>query len=144
MSKYDADRLILIVTGSTIRAEDKDRPLACTLRREILERLPDDTDWQCVVISDLYYLNNTDLHACPTISIGGPGVNHLAQVFYADLPAALTIDGVLQIQMDVKMADHRASIWGMDHDTTVDAVDTFIHKGHLDRFLSGILPDELA
>lgn len=139
MAEYDLDRLVLVVTGSTLRAEDADRPLANRLAEEVRKRLPAESGWRCVVISDVYYINDEDLRDCPVISIGGPGVNHLAGVFLRELSAALAIDGVLLIQMDVALEDLRASIWGMDHEKTVEALNTFIGKGYLDRFVQGVL-----
>ncbi len=139
MEDYDLDNLILIVTGTSLRAEDKDRPLAYRLADEIRGRLPADSPWRCLVLSDLHYINNEELHQCPLICVGGPGVNHLAAVLFRELPPALAVDRVLLIQMDVEMKDHRTSLWGMDHETTVEALQTFIEKGYLDRFLAAIV-----
>lgn len=139
MAEYDLDRLVLIVTGTTLRAEDVDRPLANRLAEEVRKRLPSESGWRCLVISDVYYINDEDLRDCPVISVGGPGVNHLAGVFLRELSPALAIDGILLIQMDVALEDLRASIWGMDHEKTVEALNTFIGKGYLDRFIQGVL-----
>jgi hypothetical protein len=139
MADYDPDNLILIVTGSTLRAEDKDRPLANALAVEIRKRLPSDSAWQCLVIGDLHYINNEDLHECPLICLGGPGVNHLSAILFRELPPALAVDRVLLIQMDVEMKDLRTCLWGMDHDTTIEAIQTFIEKGYLDRFLAAVV-----
>ncbi len=138
MEEYDADNLVLIVTGSTLRAEDKDRPLAYALAEEIRKRLPPDSSWRCLVISDLHYINNEDLHECPLICLGGPGVNHLSAILLRELPPALAVDRVLLIQMDVQLKDLRTCLWGMNHDTTVEAIQTFIQKGYLDRFLAAV------
>lgn len=139
MADYDLDSLILIVTGSTLRAEDKDRPLAYALAGEVRKRLPEGSSWQCLVISDLHYINAEELHECPLICVGGPGVNHLAAVLFRELPPALAVDRVLLIQMDVECKDLRTSLWGMDHETTVEALQTFVQKGYLDRFLAAAL-----
>ena len=141
MEDYDLDNLILIVTGSTLRAEDKDRPLAATLAAEVRKRLPPDSLWRCLVISDLHYINSEELHECPLICLGGPGVNHLAAILFRELPPALAVDRVLLIQMDVEMKDLRTCLWGMDHDTTVEAIQTFIEKGYLDRFIEAVLAE---
>src|SRR5512146_2351094 len=118
MEEIDLDNLVLIVTGSTLRAEDKDRPLANGLADEVRKRLPPDSAWRCLVISDLHYINNEELHECPLICLGGPGVNHLAGILFRELPPALAVDRVLLIQMDVEMKDLRTCLWGMDHETT--------------------------
>lgn len=144
MTDYDLDYLILIVTGTTLRAEDKDRPLAYRVVDAIHERLPADSRWRPLVISDVYYVNQPALHDCPAISIGGPGVNRLTQILYGELSVVLAVDHVFSIQMDVGTDDHRAVVWGMNHDTTVEAIETFIEKGHLDRFLAGVRGLEAA
>jgi len=134
----DPTGLILLVTGSTLRAEIADRPLAYRLRKMIRRRLEDDDFWRPVVVSDIWYLNSESLQRQPTISVGGPGVNAVSQFFYSRLPSALAIDGTLLIQMDIEMKDHRCCIWGMDHARTVEALRLFVRKGYLDRFLEGI------
>ncbi len=135
----DADKnKLLIVAGATLRAEELDRPLAYRLRDEIESRLGDGSRWSCLVISDIWYLNSEPLHARPAISIGGPGVNAVAQYWFNRLPNALEVENVLLIQMDTRASDLRCSIWGMDHETTVEALETFVQKGYLDRFLEGL------
>jgi len=51
------------------------------------------------------------------------------------LPSALVIDDTLMIQMDVHLEDLRASVWGSDNQATIDALEIFIHRGYLQRFL---------
>ena len=139
MPAEDGSRdLLLLVTGSTLRAEVADRRLAYRLRRSIRKRLTDKSTCQPVVISDIWYLNSEQLQKCPTISVGGPGVNAASQYFYSRLPTALSIDQTLLIQMDVAMTDHRCCIWGMDHERTVEALRLFVKRGYLDQFLAGI------
>lgn len=137
MIKDILDRSILIVAGVSLRAEMMNRPMAYRIADEIKKRLGSHSDWRPVVISDVLYLNNTQLAKCPTISIGGPGVNALSAVLFSELPSALTIDNVLTIQMDVQWADLRCCIWGMNHDQTVEALELFFKRGHLDHFLAG-------
>ncbi len=138
METRELSNTLFIVTGACLTAERKDRPLAEKIKQvaatELQQRLVDKPD--IVVLSDIWYLNSTDLHQTPTISVGGPGVNHLSAYWQSRLPFALMVENVLQIQMDVQGADHRCCIWGMDHELTVEAVDTFLTKGHVDRFLS--------
>jgi hypothetical protein len=128
---------LFIVTGACLRAERRDRPLAARVRESasplLRARLDEEPD--IVILSDVWYLNSRELHQVPTVSIGGPGVNHLAAFWQRRLPPALIVENVFQIQMDVGHPDGRASIWGMDHATTVEAVDTFIARHHLERFL---------
>jgi hypothetical protein len=128
---------LFIVTGACLRAERLDRPLAARVRAaaelRLRSRLLEEPD--VVLLSDVWYLNSRELHQVPTISVGGPGVNHVAAVWQRRLPYALLVENVFQIQMDVAAKDTRCSIWGMDHETTTEAVETFLTRGHLDRFL---------
>ncbi len=135
------DRGLLIVTGSTLRAERADRPLAYQLRNHILERngwheMPEESR-NIVVINDLWYLNCEPLHTVPTISVGGPGVNAVSAYLLDRLPRLLQVDDSILIQMDPEFSDKRVSIWGQNHALTVDALNLFIEKGFLERFLSG-------
>ena len=67
---------LLIVTGSTLRAEQVDRPLAYRLKESIEGHLSKrESEHTVVVLSDLWYLNSEALQRLPVISVGGPGVN---------------------------------------------------------------------
>ena len=138
MSPDALDRTILVVVGASLRAEEMDRPLGYRLADEIKRRLGDGSDWSPLVISDVLYVNDKSLACCPVISLGGPGVNHLSSLLFRELPSVLSIDNVLILQMDVDLVDHRCCLWGMDHDQTVEALDLFIKRGHLDYFLNGV------
>ncbi len=137
------DHTLLVVAGSCIRGEKRDRPLAYKVRDQALRQKVGVASFDCIVLSDIWYLNSKHLHKRPVISIGGPGVNHLSGYLYDRLSTALMVENVLQIQMDVTLKDHRCAVWGMDHDMTVEAVETFLQKGHLDRFLS-VFPEAIA
>jgi len=138
MAKIDLENLILIVAGSSFRAEEMDRPMAYQLTDEIGKRLGPDSPWRALVVSDVLYINDKRMAKCPTISIGGPGVNCLSALMYCELDSVLTIDNVLLIQMDVELQDLRCCLWGMDHDQTVEALNLFLKRGHLDHFLFGV------
>jgi len=130
---------LLIVTGSNLRAERADRPLAYRLKSTIESVFDTQSGHHVVVvISDLWYLNAAALHSLPMISVGGPGVNAAAAYLCKRLPNALLIDGVLAIQMDVNLEDLRASVWGSSHEYTAGAIDIFIGKGYLNRFLEAM------
>lgn len=132
------DHLILVVTGASLRGEAADRPLAYRLAAEIRERLGPESTWNPLVISDILYINEEALAGQPTISIGGPGVNHLSALLFRELPSVLTIENTLIIQMDIDLADLRCCLWGMNHEQTVEALHLFLRKGYLDRFLEGV------
>lgn len=77
---------VLIVVGAHLRAEIADRPLAYQLADAIRLWRSDHAAWlninlEPVVLTDLWYLNNEELQAKPTISLGGPGVNALSNAF---------------------------------------------------------------
>lgn len=148
MADIDTDRLIAIVTGIQLTAELGDRPLAYRIEREVRDRLeaalgktPEGERPRLApaVVSDVFYLNNDDIQACPTISIGGPGMNAVSAMLVDQLPTALAIEDTLVIQMDLEMGDARCAVWGMNHLDTVRAVETFLAKGYLDAFVRGVV-----
>lgn len=97
-----------------------------------------ENDPEVVVLNDLWYLAADALHSIPVISVGGPGVNALSAYLYNKLPKVMVIENQLLIQMDLHMADIRAAVWGIDHQTTVQALELFQSRGYLERFLSAI------
>jgi hypothetical protein len=139
-------RLLLIVTGSTLRAEEMDRPLGYYLKRRIEEAISassntteakealDLSDYQVHVIADFRWIHDEFLQKLPTISLGGPGVNALAHRWLEEVPISLAYNDRFFIQMDPELNEPRASIWGMDNPTTQIAVSVF-----LDRFLPSYL-----
>lgn len=135
-------RVLLIVTGSTLRAEEMDRPLAYYLRQRIEQSLADAIaagregleDYVVRIVADFRWIHDDPLQDLPTISLGGPGVNALAHRWLEDLPVSLAFGERYFIQMDPDLAEPRASIWGMDNATTQIAVAVF-----LDRFLPRFL-----
>jgi hypothetical protein len=141
-------RSLLIVTGSTLRAEEVDRPLAYYLKQRI-EQLPPagagsgvgagagdppPGPFRVRVLADFRWIHEKKLQGLPTISIGGPGVNALARDWLEVVPVTLAVDEQYYIQMDPDLEETRASIWGMDNSTTQIAVAVF-----LERFLSRFL-----
>ena len=132
-------KLLLIVTGSTLRAEDVDRPLAYYLKQQI-EQIAPELDppvgpFKVVVVADFRWLNDDPLQRLPTISVGGPGVNALAgQWVEEELEFSLAVEKHYYIQMDPDLEDLRASVWGMDNPTTQIAASVFIER-FLERFL---------
>lgn len=136
-------KLLLIVTGSMLRAEEADRPLAYYLKQKIethLNRLDAaSTPLAVRVVADFRWMHDEPLQAFPTISIGGPGVNALAQRWLEELPLSLAVDDHYYIQMDPDLEDPHASIWGMDNPDTQIAVSVF-----LQRFLPKFLDRTLA
>ena len=123
-------RPILIVTGSSLRAEEADRPLAYYLKQEI-ERIAEARDageFDVVVVADLRWLHDEPLQRLPTISLGGPGVNALAHRWLEELPVSLAVDEQYYIQMDPDLEEPHVSIWGMDNPLTQVAVSAFLRR----------------
>lgn len=156
-------KVLLIVTGSTLRAEEVDRPLAYYLKQRIDawsdEALDPATEslsgagagaeadsggslstFQVRVVADFRWIHDEPLQALPTISVGGPGVNALAHRWLEDVPVSLAVDKQYYIQMDPDLDEPRASIWGMDNATTQIAVSVFIER-FLPRFLKACTLD---
>ena len=130
------ERMLLIVTGSTLRAEEVDRPLAYYLKQQV------EAFWEAEdnpppvrVIADIRWIEEDSLQRLPTISLGGPGVNLLAQKWLEDVPVSLAVDDQYYIQMDPDLEEPRASIWGMDNPATQIATSAFVQK-FLARFLA--------
>lgn len=147
MPEIEIDRLIPIVTGVQLKAELGDRPLAYRIEQEIrrllLDLLGKPAEGELprlapVVVSDVYYLNTEPLQSRPTIAIGGPGVNMVSANWVEQLPTAVAIEDVLVVQMDLDMEDPRCAVWGMDHLSTVRAVELFMVKGYLETFVKGV------
>ena len=138
MAAESPAKLLLIVTGSTLRAEELDRPLAYYLKeridRSLVESSPPLGPFRVRVVADFRWIHEKKLQALPTISVGGPGVNALARDWLEEVPVSLAVDEQYYIQMDPDLEEARASVWGMDNSTTQIAVSVF-----LDRFLPRFL-----
>jgi len=132
------DRLLLIVTGSTLRAEAADRPIAYALADELRDRLearaPSAPPLEPLVCSDIWVLNNDELRSAPTITVGGPHANALTAYLADKLDAAFVVDEQVMVQMDLDLTDLVAACWGVDAKRTAVAVDAFLER-HADRFL---------
>ncbi len=131
-------RLVLIVTGSTLRAEEVDRPLAYYLKQRVEQYLaehePDGDPFTVRVVADFRWIHDEPLQELPTISVGGPGVNALAHRWLEEIPVSLAVDERYYLQMDPDLDEPRVSVWGMDNPTTQIAVSVFIDR-FLPRFL---------
>ena len=142
MAKRSPSRLLLIVTGSTLRAEEMDRPLGYYLKQRIEQTLFEAQnkgnqgleDYLVRVVADFRWIHDEPLQGLPTISLGGPGVNALSHRWLEEIPFSLDYSERYFIQMDPNLAEPRASIWGMDNNTTQIAVSVFA-----DRFLPPFL-----
>ncbi len=138
----DPSHLLLIVVGAHLRAEQADRPLAYSLREQIQHWVDKHrealaTPIQPMVCTDIWYLNHSALHARPTVSIGGPGVNALSSHFAQSITGRTDDDPQVVIQIDPEFTDLRVSIWGTDHDLTAKGLELFF-KDYLESFLKAV------
>lgn len=138
MKLVDTEETIILVTGSDIRAEDRDRPLAYGLKSEIDRRGEGHSFRRAVVVGDAWYLDNRLFHLNPTVAIGGPGVNALAAELTGQLPTVWSQEDRVFVQADFDGDLKRACLWGADRQATSDAVDAFVLQGVLDELLEKI------
>src|SRR6516165_260155 len=119
MAEGPAPRVLLIATGSTLRAEEMDRPLAYYLKQRIERALAEVIaagregleDYVVRVVADFRWIHDEPLQNFPTISLGGPGVNALARRWLEEVPVSLAVGERYFIQMDPDLTDPRASVW---------------------------------
>ena len=140
MQELDVQQTILIVVGSEIRPEEKDRPIAYKLKQQI-EKSPKYGKLpfrKCIVISDSLFENDKIIQICPTICIGGPGVNAVSARLFEKLPVYYRKEECFYIQYDKNIQNNRVSLWGMDQATTEESVDYFISTGLLEEYLSKV------
>jgi hypothetical protein len=145
MKLVDTEETVVIVTGSSITSEERDRPLAYRLKSEIDRRGIGHAYRRAVVVADLWYLDNRIFHLNPTIAIGGPGANGVAQEFSAVLPTVHSVDDRVFVQLSFDGELKRAALWGANVEGTAAAVEAFVAGSYLDdllgriwRFRSGI------
>jgi hypothetical protein len=138
MKLVDTEETIVLVTGSSLTAEERDRPLAYLLKSEIDRRGAGHAYRRAVVVGDVWYLENRIFHLNPTIAIGGPGVNGVAQEFGAFLPTLYSREEEVFVQADFDGELKRASLWGINAACTAAAVEVFSTQGHLEELLGRI------
>ena len=153
----DECNAVLIVVGSHLRAEERDRPLAYGLRTRI-EHWRDMHAEQLgvpltpLVCTDLWYLNHQDLQRRPTICLGGPGVNALAAINAnqsteeeeeddgltdAEGPSGGSEGGGeprVTIMIDPDFTHLRVGVWGTDTELTEKGLELFCDR-YLDAYL---------
>jgi hypothetical protein len=134
----DTDETVVLVTGSSPSAEERDRPLAYRLKAEIDRRGAGHAYRRAVVVADLWYLQNRIFHLNPTIAIGGPGANGVSHEFTDTLPTVYSHDERVFVQAEFEGELKRASLWGVDASCTSAAVDVFMAQGYLDDLLNRI------
>lgn len=146
MKLVDTDETVVIVTGSDLRAEERDRPTAYRLKQEIDQRSDGQVFRRAVVVGDNWFLENGIFHLNPSIAVGGPGVNGLSAQLAQQVPVTWSQDQRCYIQTDFDGDPKRALLWGMDAESTMNAVQAFVAQGFLEdllrriwRFRSGVM-----
>ncbi len=138
MKLVDTEETVVLVTGASLTAEERDRPLAYLLKAEIDRRGAGHAYRRAVVVTDMWYLDNRIFHLNPTIALGGPGANGVTQEFSAVLPAVYNRDEQIFVQADFEGDLKRAALWGTNAGFTAAAVEVFTTQGFLDDLLSRI------
>jgi len=138
MKLVDTEETIVLVTGSSPSAEERDRPLAHLLKSEIDRRGAGHAYRRAVVVADVWYLENRLFHHHPTIAVGGPGVNGVAQEFTSLLPTIYNREEEVFVQADFEGEPKRATLWGVNAAATAAAVEVFTTQGHLEELLGRI------
>ncbi len=138
MKLVDTEETVVLVTGASLTAEERDRPLAYLLKAEIDRRGAGHAYRRAVVVADMWYLENRIFHLNPTVAIGGPGANGVAQEFSEILPTVYGNEERVFIQADFEGDLKRAALWGTDAAATAEAVNVFATQGLLDDLLGRI------
>ena len=138
MKLVDTDETVVLVTGTSRTAEEGDRPLAEQLKAEIDRRGAGHAYRRAVVVGDVWYLEHRLFHMNPTIAIGGPGVNGVAQEFSDFLTTVYASAEEIFVQADFDGELKRAALWGVNSACTAAAVEAFTTRGFLDDLLKRI------
>ncbi len=138
MKLVDTEETVVLVTGASLTAEERDRPTAYALKAEIDRRGAGHAYRRAVVVTDLWYLDNRIFHLNPTIAIGGPGANTVSEELTAQLPTVYSRDEHVFVQADLEGELKRAALWGVNAAATAAAVEAFATRGFLDDLLGRI------
>jgi hypothetical protein len=138
MKLLDTDETILLVTGTGIAAEERDRPLAYWLKGEIDQRGQAHPHRRGIVVGDTWYVDNGLFHLNPTITIGGPGVNRAAQELSEQLPIVRNEHDRAFVQVGAVGEAPKVCLWGVDLGATARAVELFVEEGLLKDMLETI------
>lgn len=136
MKLVDHDETIVLVTGASgHEADARDRLHALRLQEEIDQRGGGPSYRRAVLVGDAWYLESPRLHRHPTIAVGGPGVNAVAQEFASALPLVWQLEQEAFIQADLDGPPRRACLWGANSAGTAKAVEAFVTEGWLQALL---------
>lgn len=142
--RVEIDRLFVIVVGASLESEIWHRPLAYRLQELIdrwQEQYCDEDLVDPVVVSDIWYMSNSDLHRRPTISIGPPNANSLTAYLADKLPALFGVEQRLVIQADPTFRHRHVCLWGTNAAATAEALDAFADR-YLEDMLKAVLIEQ--
>ena len=140
MKLIDRDETVLVVTGTSPAAAEKDYPLALRLRDEIDRRGYGLPFRRGVLVEDAAWVGTPTFHENPTIAIGGPGSNAVVQHLTQNLPTVWNRDERSYIQIGGDGRSRQVALWGMDSEATKEAVEAFVEEGMLDALLERLWP----
>lgn len=140
----DTDRLFLIVVGASVEAEVWHRPLAYRLQ-ELIDRWQEqycDVDIvDPLVITDAWYMANSQLHRRPCVAIGPPNLNALTAYLSDKIPAVFGVEQRLVVQADPTFTHQHICLWGSGAAATAEALDAFADR-YLEDLLKHIVAEE--
>ncbi len=140
----DTDRLFLIVVGASVEAEVWHRPLAYRLQ-ELIDRWQEqycDVDIvDPLVMTDAWYMANSQLHHRPCVAIGAPNHNALTAYLSDRIPAVFGVEQRLVIQADPTFTHQQICLWGAGAAATAEALDAFADR-YLEDLLKHIVAEE--
>ncbi len=134
---FDVTDTVLIVVGSELVPEEKDRPMAYRLK-QALDVYGDDRFKKAIVVSDHWYLENPIFQACPTIILGGAGVNQAAAEFFNRIPLVWSSGERAFVHFTLSDGEAKSAIWGLTGQGTTEALETFITDGYLEQFITRV------
>ena len=140
MKLIDRDETVLLVTGTSPSAAEKDYPLALRLRDEIDRRGYGLPFRRGVLVEDSAWVGTPTFHENPTIAIGGPGSNAVVQHLTGNLPTVWNREERSFIQIGGDGRARHVALWGMDSTATQEAVEAFVEEGMLDALLERLWP----
>jgi hypothetical protein len=133
MADADAAAKLVIVVGAHPRAELMDRAPAYWLASRLAEVWRTETGkdaepGEILVCADLWYVNDRELVALPTIAVGAPDRNAFAAYLADKLPSVHVVDDVLMVQAEISFEAALACCWGVDAQATRRAVEVLLSK----------------
>jgi hypothetical protein len=135
MKLVDQDETVVVVTGASAEG---DTAVARWLQQEIDRRGAGMAYRRAVVIGDERYVQTPGFHQNPTITIGGPGANGVAQHLTTVLPMIWSREDRMFVQMGLDGQGRQVALWGMDAEATRGAVEAFVEQGLLDALLDRV------